>query len=103
MIVKMYRVEGMHCNGCVATVKRALKAVPGVIEAQVQLKGPEAIISMTRPVPPEELQKVLSTAGGYSIVELADESSSKKGAATNKKKGLRKTLGFFSPKKECCK
>ena len=102
MIVKMYRVEGMHCSGCVATVKTALKSLPEVIEAQVQLKEPEAIISMNMPISQEKLQKVLF-AKGYSIAELADEVDTKKKSGRKEKKTLHKTLGFFSPKKACCK
>jgi hypothetical protein len=32
------RVGGMHCNGCVQSVKRALSEVPGVTEADVSLE-----------------------------------------------------------------
>ena len=31
------KVEGMTCGGCVASVTRVLKAVPGVADAKVQL------------------------------------------------------------------
>jgi copper chaperone len=31
------KVEGMSCGGCVASVTRVLKAVPGVAEVKVQL------------------------------------------------------------------
>jgi copper chaperone len=31
-------VRGMHCGGCVASVTRVLKAVPGVSDARVQLQ-----------------------------------------------------------------
>ncbi len=31
------KVGGMTCGGCVASVERVLKAVPGVVAAKVQL------------------------------------------------------------------
>jgi copper chaperone len=31
------KVEGMSCGGCVASVTRVLKAVPGVADVKVQL------------------------------------------------------------------
>ena len=31
------KIDGMTCGGCVASVERVLKAVPGVAEVKVQL------------------------------------------------------------------
>lgn len=39
-------VEGMHCGGCAATVQQALKALPGVEDAQVDLEGKSATVKM---------------------------------------------------------
>ena len=36
------RVEGMTCNGCVASVTRVLKALPGVGSVDVSLERHEA-------------------------------------------------------------
>jgi copper chaperone CopZ len=33
------RVVGMSCDHCVATVEKAVRAIPGVIEATVDLKN----------------------------------------------------------------
>ena len=44
-------VEGMVCEGCRATVKRALMAVPGVEYAAVDLSAKQAIISGSAAVP----------------------------------------------------
>ena len=38
-------VEGMSCQGCVASVTRVLKAVPGVTEAVVTLKPGTATVT----------------------------------------------------------
>lgn len=36
------KVEGMTCNGCVASVTRVLEAIPGVQSAEVTLRPAEA-------------------------------------------------------------
>jgi copper chaperone len=38
-------VEGMSCQGCVASVTRVLKAVPGVDDAAVTLRPGMAIVT----------------------------------------------------------
>jgi len=38
-------VKGMSCQGCVASVTRVLKAVPGVADAQVTLTPPRATVT----------------------------------------------------------
>ncbi|MBX3460425.1 MAG: heavy-metal-associated domain-containing protein [Planctomycetes bacterium] len=45
---KMYEmvIEGMHCQNCVASVKRTLEAQPGVDKAEVHLERNLAIITM---------------------------------------------------------
>lgn len=37
-------IEGMHCAGCVGRVERALQAVPGVVEASVNLATERAVV-----------------------------------------------------------
>jgi copper chaperone len=37
-----FKVGGMTCGGCVASVTRVLKAVPGVNDVTVTLSPPEA-------------------------------------------------------------
>jgi len=38
------KVTGMTCGHCVAAVKKALEAVPGVTEAAVELAAGEAVV-----------------------------------------------------------
>ena len=38
-------VQGMSCQGCVASVTRVLKAVPGVSDVDVTLQPPRARIA----------------------------------------------------------
>ena len=37
-------IDGMTCGHCVAAVKKALEAVPGVTGAEVSLEGREAVV-----------------------------------------------------------
>lgn len=39
-------IEGMTCGHCVAAVKKALSAVPGVGEIEVTLAPPRAVVSL---------------------------------------------------------
>ncbi len=39
------KIQGMTCNHCVMRVAKALKAVPGVQDAQVDLQKGEAIVT----------------------------------------------------------
>lgn len=44
LITQEFRVEGMTCASCVARVEKALKAVPGVVEATVNLATERATV-----------------------------------------------------------
>ncbi len=39
------KIDGMTCNHCKMRVEKALKAVPGVTNAQVDLAKKEAVVS----------------------------------------------------------
>jgi copper chaperone CopZ len=34
---RVYKIEGMDCGGCAATVSKAVEGLPGVVSAQVVL------------------------------------------------------------------
>ena len=58
-------IEGMTCASCVSRVERALKKIPNVIEANVNLATETAVVSMSEPN-----QAVLITAiedAGYAV------------------------------------
>jgi copper chaperone len=67
---KSYELQGMSCGGCVSDVKRALLQVPDVTGAEVYLNPQEAIITMNKSIPVEELQTQLDKAGPYTIKEV---------------------------------
>lgn len=102
MITKMYAVSGMRCDGCVTNVKNTLKNIPGVIEAQVHISEPQAIVSMQKEIPLAELQQVFSKSGHYSITEIEEDKADALSVRAQKK-GFNKILGALHAKKDCCK
>ena len=58
------KVQGMTCNHCVMRVAKALKAVPGVQDAQVDLGKAQAVITFDESkVAPEKLSFAIVEAG----------------------------------------
>jgi len=45
MVKATLNVKGMTCGGCVASVTRVLKTVPGVADVAVTLNPPQAQVS----------------------------------------------------------
>lgn len=67
---KKYEIQGMSCGGCVNNVKRILQEFPGITNADVHLKPPEALLTMTSNVNVADLQSHLTKGGHYTIKEL---------------------------------
>jgi len=66
-------IEGMHCASCVGRVERALRALPGVAGADVNLATERADIRFATPVDPDALREAVQSAGfdiGQSTTEL---------------------------------
>lgn len=58
------RVEGMSCGGCVRNVTGVLKALPGVLDAEVRLEPAEAQVRFDpAQVSVEALRKAIADAG----------------------------------------
>ena len=60
---KILNVEGMSCNHCTATVKKALEEIDGVKEADVSLEGKNARVELDKDVADEALVKAVEDAG----------------------------------------
>lgn len=60
---KFLNVEGMSCNHCTATVKKALEGLDGVKEADVSLEGKNAKVELDKDVADEALVKAVEEAG----------------------------------------
>lgn len=57
-------VQGMTCNHCVMRVAKALKAIPGVQDAQVDLQKAEAVVTYDEAkVAKEKLSSAVAEAG----------------------------------------
>lgn len=62
----IYKITGMHCNGCRSKAEEALNKLDGV-KASVTLKPPVATIEMDKHISTGKLQEALSLAGDYII------------------------------------
>jgi copper ion binding protein len=62
------KIQGMTCNHCVMRVAKSIKAVPGVQDAQVDLKKGEAVVTFDdAKTTPEKLSSAVVEAG-YKVV-----------------------------------
>lgn len=58
---KKYKIGGMACNGCVANVERALRALPEVEEVKVELAG--GIATVKGAVSDEKIAETIENIG----------------------------------------
>jgi copper chaperone len=61
-----FRIEGMHCGGCVARVTSALKAIAD--DVQVTLDPPHATLEVEHPLSLADVQAAVRKAGDYAAV-----------------------------------
>ncbi|MBR8062108.1 copper-translocating P-type ATPase [Burkholderia ambifaria] len=64
-------IDGMHCGGCTGRVERALAAVPGVVEAAVDLDAQAATVTAQDTVEPAQVVDAISAAGYRATVREA--------------------------------
>jgi copper chaperone len=58
------KIKGMTCMGCVASVTRVLKAVPGVADARVTLEPAQASVQFDATLTsPAQLKTAVEAAG----------------------------------------
>ena len=60
-----FRIEGMHCNGCVARVTKALQAIADDVE--VTLEPPRARLETADPLSLDEVRAAVRNAGDYVV------------------------------------
>ena len=60
-----FRIEGMHCGGCVARVTKALKTIADDVE--VTLDPPLAILEVDSALPLDAVQAAVAQAGDYVV------------------------------------
>jgi len=63
-VKKEFMIEGMHCDGCVNSVTRAVKQMPGVKSVQVSLAEKRALVDYDgAAVNPAEIIAAIGGAG----------------------------------------
>jgi copper chaperone CopZ len=60
-----FRIEGMHCNGCVARVTKALQAIAD--DVQVTLEPPRATLEVADALSLDEVKAAVKNAGDYVV------------------------------------
>jgi copper chaperone CopZ len=61
--VTTWRVSGMTCGHCVASVTEELLEIPGVATVDVTLESGEVVVTSTAPVEPAAVEAAVSEAG----------------------------------------
>ena len=61
-------ISGMSCKNCAAHVEKALKGVPGVTEARVDLKAGKATVDYDPAKAGEKEMAAAVKKAGYSVV-----------------------------------
>lgn len=67
MATAKIKVQGMTCNHCVMRVAKALKAVPGVQDAKVDLQKAEAVVSYDDAKVSADKLSVAVVEAGYKV------------------------------------
>ncbi len=68
MATKTLKIQGMTCNHCVMRVAKALKAVPGVQDAHVDLQKAEAAVTYDDSKVTTDKLSVAVVEAGYKVV-----------------------------------
>ena len=61
-------IQGMHCVSCVLTIEQALKKVPGVENASVNLMSEKAVVEYEKPATVELLKNAVAKTG-YKLID----------------------------------
>ena len=69
-MTKTMKIEGMMCNHCEATVKKALEALDGVAEAKVSHVEGTAVVELTGDVSDDALKAAVE-AKDYTVLDIA--------------------------------
>ncbi len=68
MTTKTLKIQGMTCNHCVMRVAKALKAVPGVQDAKVDLQKAEAAVTYDDAKVTMDILSAAVVDAGYKVV-----------------------------------
>jgi len=87
-------VRGMSCAACVAHVERALRAVPGVAEANVNLATERAEVVLAAPVDAAELVRAVEREGYEASLLAGSDAEEREERRAAEEARLRRDLGF---------
>lgn len=62
-MTKIFEIKGMHCASCVGILERALKKVPGVTQANVNLANSKATVTADEKVTDDQLKTAVVNVG----------------------------------------
>lgn len=82
-------IEGMTCASCVARIEKALKAVPGVTEASVNLATERASVRLTRGVATSASLEAAVRAAGYEAKRITGDESTDEEAEKRERESRR--------------
>ncbi len=72
---QVFRIEGMHCAGCVSRVSKAL--APLAEQVNVTLDPPQAQLHVAAPLPLQAVQAALQKIGDYRATLTPDPSAAR--------------------------
>ena len=64
-----FAIKGMHCASCVYINEKALKAIPGVTEAVVNLTNGKATLSSDSPIEENKIIDAVKSVGYQAMIE----------------------------------
>lgn len=59
----IFKIEGMHCNGCAMAVKFELEELDFIKEAEVDIGKKQALIKYESIIDMEKIEKVITNLG----------------------------------------
>ncbi|GAB4218722.1 MAG: hypothetical protein Fur009_1100 [Candidatus Microgenomates bacterium] len=68
MIKKAFAIKGMHCASCVYVNEQALKKIPDVVDAVVNLATGKATITTEKEIDFEQIKKTVESVG-YQVID----------------------------------
>lgn len=69
---QIFAIKGMHCASCVYTNEKALKAIPGVTDAVVNLTTGKATLTSDTPVEKNKIVDAVASVGYQTLFESSD-------------------------------
>jgi Cu2+-exporting ATPase len=67
---KTMKVDGIHCGGCEARLKRTLEALPEVEKVVASHVDGSAVVTLKSQVSDQVLKQTVEAAGGFRVVSI---------------------------------